>query len=38
MMVRSLYYVGFRAAVVRGANAEECLAGISEPLAVALRS
>lgn len=37
MLVWSLYYVGFRAAVVNGKSAQECLDGIERPLAIALR-
>jgi AcrR family transcriptional regulator len=33
----SLYYVGYRAAVVAGADARQCVAGIRDSLALALR-
>lgn len=33
----SLYYVGYRAAVVAGADAQQCVAGIRDALALALR-
>lgn len=33
----SLYYVGYRAAVVAGADARQCVAAISDSLALALR-
>lgn len=36
-LIWSLYYVGFRAAVVHGQCARKCLDGIERPLAIALR-
>lgn len=36
MLIWSLYYVGFRAAVMRGGSAQDCLQGIERPLALAL--
>jgi AcrR family transcriptional regulator len=37
MIVWSLYYVGFRAAVMHQADAAQCIAGISQALKIALR-